>query len=577
MPSYGERYRSAVDPLVVEEIGRLKTLPFAKAMAWYESVVPELSDAELRYLGAADRFFLMVGLMGRTDMKHPWVYDRCREVERDPDGYIDLWARYHYKSSIGTTGGIVQELINDPDLSICILSNGKSLAESFLSDIKEVLETSDQIKSIYPDVFWAEPEKQAPRWGVKVGLVIKRSGNRKEASVEAHGLLNAMPTGKHFPLIRYDDIVIPESVTTPEVIAKTTRRFELSHALGVGEGTRKQMAGTRYSFADTYSHILDKRLFVPRIYPATADGKEDGEPVLMSRPALIETRGKMGREFSAQMLLNPAAGTESFFRAEWLTGYEVRPPRLNVAIMVDPSKGIRATSDRTAIAVVGIDGGGTKYLLDGYRHRMSLSERWLAIKALWMKWSQAPGVGVVRVGYERYGQNSDDEYIKERQEREGISFELVELAWPREGGSSKKDRVGRLEPDLKAGRFRIPAVVWNPDAWNIDARTDDHAALWTYDQEHSLFLHRPLLKPTRAQQAMLDTGQGSRVVRPVKRLDENREPYDLTRAFIEELVPFPFSAKDDLVDAVSRIFDMDMRPPIHERAEDLEPPEWGDA
>ena len=83
---------------------------------------------------------------------------------------------------------------------------------------------------------------------------------------------------------------------------------------------------------------------------------------------------------SAQLLLNPIAGNEATFSSLWLRPYEVIPAVMNVYIMVDPSKGDTNRSDRTAIAVVGVDQGGNKYLLDGVRHRMKLTERWDYIK-----------------------------------------------------------------------------------------------------------------------------------------------------------------------------------------------------
>jgi hypothetical protein len=51
-----------------------------------------------------------------------------------------------------------------------------------------------------------------------------RQSNPKEATVEAHGLVDGQPTGAHFRLRIYDDVVTLESVTTPEQVKKDHRR-----------------------------------------------------------------------------------------------------------------------------------------------------------------------------------------------------------------------------------------------------------------------------------------------------------------------------------------------------------------
>ena len=55
-----------------------------------------------RQLAQTDLFYLLVYVLGRNDVNHDWIFARCREVEAQPNEYLDLWARDHFKSSLIT-------------------------------------------------------------------------------------------------------------------------------------------------------------------------------------------------------------------------------------------------------------------------------------------------------------------------------------------------------------------------------------------------------------------------------------------------------------------------------------------
>jgi hypothetical protein len=238
---------------------------------------------------------------------------------------------------------------------------------------------------------------------------------------------------------------------------------------------------------------------------------------------------------------------------------------MNVYIMVDPSMGRNKSSDRTAIAAIGLDSTENKYLLDGYCHRMPLSERWERLRDLHRKWARMPGVQVVNVGYERYGMQSDLEYIRERQRIEGYYCEIVELNWVGEGAQSKKARVGRLEPMFREGSFFVPGRVWHPTRGN----RENHAR-WRIEEGSDEIQYRAC----PGLHEMERRGDRWRVVEPIMRRDEDGNLYDVTRVFFEEYCLFPFGPRDDFLDAISRVADMDPRAPV--RFEQIEPPDWPD-
>ena len=505
-------------------------------------------------------------------MNEQTVPTNCIQVEASDGLYLvgrELIPTHN--STIITFAGTLQRIAQDPETTTGIFSATNKIAKPFLRQIKEEMETNELLPETFPDVFWLEPKRHAPTWSVNDGITVKRRSNPKEATVEAFGLIDGMPTGRHFRRLVYDDLINEKHVTNPEMVAKITERWELSDNLGVGEETEIQTVGTRYSFADTYGIILERQIFKERIYPATDNGRLDGKPVFLTQSHWDKLKQKQRSTISSQMLQNPIAGQENMFKPEWFTRYEVRPEHLSVYIMCDPSSGRTRKSDRTAIAVVGVDGAGNKYLLDGVRHRMSLSERWEALRTLHRKWSREPGVVHLKVGYERFGMQSDLESFKKNMEEEQYWFDIVELAWPREGDGSKKSRVGRLEPDVRLSRFFLPCILYENGVGEC---------YWHIDQTGGKIVKINRKGPTKLQKKYIDAGRDNQVAKPIRRLDEDKKAYDVTMALIEEMLFFPFAPKDDLVDALSRIYDMDVIPPsmFEERqADEINESDWADA
>lgn len=464
-------------------------------------------------------------------MLHPWLYARCREVEAEPDGFIDIWAREHGKTSIVTLAGSIQEILSDPEITIGIFSHKAPLAKAFLAQIKREFESNELLRSLFPDILYTDASRESPSWSVDNGIIVKRQSNPPVCTVEAHGLVDGQPTGKHFRLLIYDDVVTDSSVNTPEQIEKTTEAWSLSDNLG-SIGGRKWICGTRYHFADTYAEIIKRGAATPRIYPATEDGTPDGKPVLFTQAVWDKKkRDQLESTIATQMLANPLAGKQRMFDVDDLQVYEVRPLTLMAYLLIDPARSVKKDSANTAMVVLGLDVAGNKYLLDGVDHKMDLMDRWRWMRDLYEKWAQAPGIVGVRVGYERFGAISDLDYFKERQRIEGVRFEIVELEWPREGEGSKKDRVQRLVPDVRGHRFYLPYP------------TDEN-------------------RLTSTQQRMMGQGYDYRIAQQIRRTNENEQIYDVTERFRIEMSFFPYGGLKDLVDAASRIYDINPTAPV---------------
>jgi hypothetical protein len=154
--------------------------------------------ARSRQLARSDLFFLLTHVLGRADLDRDWYFARCREVQRTPNGHLDLWAREHRKSSLITFGLTIQDILNDPEITVAIFSYSRPIAKAFLRQIKVEFETNEMLRSLFPDILWANPQRDAPKFSEDDGIIVRRKGNRKESTVEAWGLVDSTPVSKHF-------------------------------------------------------------------------------------------------------------------------------------------------------------------------------------------------------------------------------------------------------------------------------------------------------------------------------------------------------------------------------------------
>ncbi|MFI3271231.1 MAG: hypothetical protein R3Y11_03870 [Pseudomonadota bacterium] len=443
----------------MEKLSHKRCVPYAnrhEARAAYDVILreatkhgPQAQVAAVAMLGRLDLFFLLSMLLRQPWTDNDWCFERCKEVAAAPDGRLDLWAREHFKSTIITFALTIQDILCDPEITIGIFSHTRPIAKAFLTQIKREFEDNPILLSLYPDVLYQSPKTDSPQWSLDSGIVVKRKGNPKEATVEAWGLVDGQPTGRHFKLSVYDDVVTAGSVTTPDIIAKVTEMWALSLNLGSRGGAQRYI-GTRYHFNDTYRTMMDREAASPRIHPATDDGTMDGVPVLLSRKVLLEKRRIMGPYvFGCQMLQNPKADDVSGFTEEWMRYWEPKKDLwqgMNRYILVDPAHSKKQGSDYTVMWVVGFGADGHRYVIDGVRDRMNLTERTRQLFTFVREYKP------LCVGYERYGLQADIEHINGEQDRLGYHFSIIEMG----GAMPKNDRIRRLVPLFEQGRIFFP-------------------------------------------------------------------------------------------------------------------------
>lgn len=500
-----------------------------------DQVERELCKHDLYYLGL---FIMGIQKMYSEEVNgetyfHPWIFNRCREVEANPDYNIDIWAREHFKSTIITFLLSIQNILNDPEIAIGIISYNATIAKNFVRQIRQGLE-NPRLKELFPDIIpdntkrgkynfqdeYGNSQDKGFKWSDEKFEVIRKSG-RKEPTCSGYGLVSGQPVGMHFDILVYDDTVTPDSVRTKEQNDKTTEAWKMSINTGSGEGVRIRIIGTRYAFYDTYFHIMNPYFkekgemggsrFNMRIKPARL---KDGTTVLYSKDYIDNKEATMvGFVFASQMMCNPQETGSFRFMDEWLIreNYEEiyqNRSLYNWYIIVDPANTQNSKSDYTAMVVVGTRADGKYVLADAVYDKLNPSQRYNALFEKVQKW--AVNNKLPNVWYEQSGLSTDMFNIRNMQKEQNFYF-------PVHAATTRPKLVldDRMSPSgMKMKEARIMAL-------------------------------EPLFRNYRI--VMADK---------CPYVNSDKKKIDLFAKFIEEeYSAWPFSDHDDFLDALSRIAD----------------------
>jgi phage terminase large subunit-like protein len=410
---------------------------------------------------------------------YDWIFDRCRDTQFNSNRILDVWARFHWKSNIKTFALLIQEILKNPDITICIFSYNRPSAKKFLRQIQQEFETNALLRklswnSLLQGQIIPDSMRDLPRNSLDEGITVNRLGNPREPTLMATGLVDSLEVGPHYQILNYDDVVTKDSVTSPDMIRKTTESWELSLMLSM-PGSEFRYTGTFYAYDDTYNAMV-KRGIKPRIHPCYALDWENcitdpeteafqkmawhfDQPVLYEdehlRNLWNDLVGEDGpKTANMQLLCDPSAGLRLGFDREDLRFYDEDPRTIgeegNKYILVDPANEKKKDSDYTSIWVLSANPDGILYAVDIVRDRMNLHERVQKLFQLHRRWKP------IEVRYEKYGMQADIEHIYYVQGKENYRFPIRKVPGPGQGIVAKDDRIERLIPLFKERKIYLP-------------------------------------------------------------------------------------------------------------------------
>lgn len=389
-----------------------------------------------------------------------WYVDRCNEIDDGPDtNTLDLWFREGGKSVLNTLVRGLRELLRAPEYSLGIMCYSRDLAKDFLKSYMSVMEDPDtMVIKWFPEIFWTNPKKEAPSWSLENGLTLKSHGGQKESSIEGWGLVTGQPTGRHFNVLVFDDLITNDMKDSPTQLAKAADNFRMSGNLGSSINTplKQWVSGTRYDYSDLYGEMIEGREkgteytdWISRIWPG--EQEIGGETIYhcFDEAYYAKKRDDMGSSvYASQVLQNPIDPKAQFFKRQFASYWTAPDHQVDYTVtFCDPAGWEEHNKgDNTAIITVQRDLEGFYYI------RTADAERMRPSVTLDRIYEEAAKFQPNRIGVEgeKYGKSLLDRHETEMADRGALRIEEI-----KHRNSSKDTRIQSLQPLWEQRRLKM--------------------------------------------------------------------------------------------------------------------------
>ena len=370
-----------------------------------------------------------------------------------------LLHRGSFKTTLVSIAHTIQLMLLWPSIRILISSHKKEGgSQEILGAIKRHFIANEVFRGIFPEYCPQPNQAGVIDWGTSERVTLPNRSTLAvypEATIEIAGATTDV-TGRHYNVIKADDLVTRESVTNETMLEKTEQYNSLLKFLfDQPEYGIIDYSGTCYHFADLYAGLREQHDMTKVVMPIV---DANGEPNLKNRftkegiQRIKEDPAMSSYVFSTQYMLNPVPEDEQTFRPEWWKRpdfyYDQLPAAMRYYIFVDPAAKQKKESDYTALITIGFDDAGQMYLVDIIRDKLDESGRAKLVM------DTCKRRATHKVHYESIGFQSTDHYILRKLSREqDYHLSIHEI---KASKISKEDRIRSLQPIYERGDIRWP-------------------------------------------------------------------------------------------------------------------------